>query len=89
MEIIKLVLGDIFVHVLNIVDIITNPESFHPVIYSVFKFLKITLTVFSVFLIGMFIFLSSKSKYFNYRFKEDYTERHKGKPYVGVNLKKN
>jgi hypothetical protein len=76
-----------FEHAANVIEIINNPENLPPLFYSIFQVVRSFFIFFSIFLIAMFVFLTSKSNYFNYSFKESYTEKKKGRPYVNVKLK--
>ncbi|MDA3815382.1 MAG: hypothetical protein PF549_03370 [Patescibacteria group bacterium] len=81
--------GGFFDYILDIVSFITSPEDFPPAFYDIYKTVRVFFVFLSIILIAAFFFLTSKSKYFNYSFKEEQTERKKGRPFVDVKLKGN
>ncbi|MCF7845569.1 MAG: hypothetical protein K9M12_02275 [Candidatus Pacebacteria bacterium] len=84
-----IVSGGFFDYILDFIEFLTNPEKLPPVIYDVYETARVFFVFLSIILIVAFFFLTSKSKYFNYSFKEEQTERKKGVPFVDVKLKGN
>jgi hypothetical protein len=77
----------VFDYIFDIIDFLTTPEDFPPTIYSIYQVAKVFFVSLSLILLAAFFFLTSRSKYFQYSFKEEQTERKKGKPFVSVKLK--
>jgi hypothetical protein len=82
-----IVSGGFFDYIFDYIEFLTNPEKLPPVIYDVYETARVFFVFLSIILIIAFFFLTSKSKYFNYSFKEEQTERKKGKPFIDVKLK--
>ncbi|MEA2092366.1 MAG: hypothetical protein U9P61_00055 [Patescibacteria group bacterium] len=79
--------GGFFDYIFDFIEFLTNPEKFPPVVYDIYQMARVFFIFLSIILIVAFLFLTSKSKYFNYSFKEEFTERREGVPYVDVKLK--
>jgi hypothetical protein len=82
-----IILGGFFDYIFDIVGFLTTPEDFPPAFYDIYKTARVFFVLLSIILIVAFFFLTSKSKYFNYSFKEEFTERKEGVPYIDVKLK--
>ncbi len=67
---------------------IANPELISPDFFIVWQSLRVMFIVVTLFFVGILLYLLMKSDYLTYRFKEDFVERKKTKPFLNVKIKK-
>ncbi len=68
---------------------VANPELISPDFFVVWHGVRLFAIIASFALFGLLIYLLSVNDYLKYRFREDYEEYMKSKPFMNVKLKKN
>ncbi len=72
----------------KIYEYFLNPEAVSPTFAYIFSVLRIIFITVSVLMVGMIIFLVTKSPYLQFRFREKHTESWKRKPYQEIKIDK-
>ena len=70
-------------------EFVLNPHLLPSPLYDIWRIGRIVFVAFSIFLLGMIIYLLHVNEYLIYRFKENFSERVKGKPHHGIKIEKN
>ena len=69
-------------------EYVMDPAAISPTVGAIFNTLRILFLVVSALMLGMIIFILYKSPYLDLRFKEEFSERRKRKPYQPIKIDK-